>query len=196
MTTFQDKSSGLKFSFSENWTALIQFDEHPDVIKFAKGLSCVDFVGVLSENKLVLIETKNFKNRPVEERQSIFEKLGSRNESPVVDEVAKNMKDFVVFVSHISQKEDFGKGKIWKEYRASLLEKEVVCVLWLELDNVLTNNVQKTRMYAACGILTDLFQKELIWLAPAKNVFVASQSNQHTNPFGENLRVSFLRNAK
>ena len=192
MTIFKDKSSGLEYVFSEIWSDLIQFDEHSDVKKFANGLSCVDFAGLFQKNKLVLIEAKNFKNRPSTEHQSIFERLGSKEGSPVANEVAEKMKDFVVFVSHISQTWTVKEVSFWENMRQYLLEKEIVCVLWLETDNAKYEGVAGKRTFAAKGVVSDFLQKKLAWLAEPRNVFIASQTNQYTNPFGENLKVSFL----
>ncbi len=192
MTTFQDKSSGLQFDFSENWSDLTQFDENPDVKKFAKGLSCIDFAGLFSKNKLVLIEAKNFKNRPASEHQSIFERLGSKEGSPLANEVAEKMKDFIVFVSHLSQTSTVSESEYWENLRGHLLEKEIMCVLWLETDNSKHEGAEGKQIFATKGILSDFLQKKLVWLADARNVFVASQTNQLTNPFGENLVVSVL----
>lgn len=102
------------------------------------------------------------------------------------------MKDFVVFVSHVCQKADVSAYETWNKFHKYLLQKEIVSVLWMESDNTQYTGVGGKRIFAAKGIVSDFLQKKLAWLAGARNVFVANEVNQLTNPFGDNLKVSFL----
>ncbi|MCB0521826.1 MAG: hypothetical protein H6577_05750 [Lewinellaceae bacterium] len=190
MEPFKDVSSGLQFVFSDSWSDVIQFDEHPDVIKHANGLSCIDFAGVFSGKKLVLIEAKNFKNRPSHQHHSIIERLGSKGVSPLADEIAVNMKDFVVFVTYLVQKAKTENGVFWDQMKANLFEKDITCVLWLETDLVY-DGMPRGRVLAARATTEDNLKRKLKWLTEKGNVFIASQSGPES--FIDNLHVSFLK---
>ena len=61
MKTFSE--SGLTFSFSKRWSVL-KYDEHRFYRYLSgSGFKGVDFIGILDENQLALIEVKNYKNR-------------------------------------------------------------------------------------------------------------------------------------
>ena len=61
MTTFSE--SGLTFKFSNRWRVL-KYDEHRFYRYLSgSGFKGVDFIGILDEKKLALIEVKNYKDR-------------------------------------------------------------------------------------------------------------------------------------
>ena len=61
MNTFIE--SGLTFSFSKRWKVL-KYDKHRFYRYLSgSGFKGVDFIGVLDEKQLVLIEVKNYKDR-------------------------------------------------------------------------------------------------------------------------------------
>lgn len=61
MTTFSE--SGIIFKFSDRWNVL-KYDEHRFYRYLSgSGFKGVDFIGILDENQLALIEVKNYKDR-------------------------------------------------------------------------------------------------------------------------------------
>ena len=188
---FQDKSSGLEFTFDENWSDLIQFDEDPDVKKFAEGLSSLDFLGVLSKNKIVMIEAKNFKNRPADQQDSIIQKLGSKNDSPLIRTIVENIKDALLFILYKSKKAETSDGLFWEELRKHLFGStmKIYCVLWFETPFEFEGK-SKGWMYVHKAVMEDMLKEKLRFLTSKQRIMIV---NQLHNPFDPHLQVSFLK---
>jgi len=153
-TTFQE--SDLTFQFSQNWV-IKKFDNHKYYrILSGYGLKGVDFIGILNQTTLVLIEVKNYRWRKESPKApDISDILG--NQPPLIDAFAYKIEDTILAINtvhkYLLRKWTFrlnqfiwkyvpihwftnGEWAFWERCHQILLnnKKEVHYVLWLNTD--------------------------------------------------------------
>lgn len=176
--TLVDKSSGLQFEFDdEHWQLFEQYDTHSDVKKAgAKGLSCLDIIGIHQNKRIFLIECKNFKNRPPEESEKIEQRLlmDINKNVPIAEEFLQNIKDSLLFLHFYSPRL---QQEHWSECKSYLLDsqKEIHLVLWLELDHSYPK-IPKGRISLIKEIIRSAIVKKTRWLTTDSKVLVAGFS--------------------
>lgn len=151
MTTFRE--SNILFQFDENWT-IIQYDQH----NYYKGLSGaglkgVDFVGMYKDEKLLLMEVKNYrivneqrKEIPIKILLEQPEILVKTMTTKVVDSI-RGIKAIHQYFSRkwlyrllqpllLRQNNQAGKWRFWARIHHLLQQPENVEILfWLEMSD-------------------------------------------------------------
>lgn len=189
------EESSLKFLFDESvWNEIIQFDTHQDYEKmkkhvgnlsisdkdgnvFACGVKGVDFLGIYSGNKLYLIEVKNLKGY-MEESEERLKNSGEK----LMTEIAFKVKDTLscIIGGYRTSNKDF-----WRKVMECILDekKEIVVVLWLELDKMKasTSTRRSNRAKKSKNAIFDYQQKlrsKLRWIiSKRKNVKILNIEN-------------------
>jgi|GEM_PF-3898614 hypothetical protein len=176
--TLLDKASGLQFEWDDEvWQFFESYDAHTDVRgAAAKGLSCIDIIGIHQERRIFLIEAKNFKNRLPEEVVQIEQRLlkDDREVIPIAEEFLQNVKDSLLFLHFYSarlQQDSWGQCKSF----LTNSDKEIFVVLWLELD-IAYPNIPKGRISLVKEIIRSTIVKKLRWLTSESKVLVAGFS--------------------
>ena len=167
MTTFSE--SGLTFKFSKRWKVL-KYDEHRFYRYLSgSGFKGVDFIGILDEKKLALIEVKNYRDRY--ERDKVDPTEGLLNDpATYAVQFAHKFKDTFQLISIIRK---YYQRRWWFRQPRNLLlrliprrfllrfdwgfwnlaiqlidenNEKVLIVLWLELNEELsTGKIEKAR---------------------------------------------------
>jgi hypothetical protein len=185
----------LQFDFDPTWTELVKYDEHEAIRKASgKHLTCIDFLGILDNDKVVLIEVKNYKNRPPIQYASIVAKLSPDSQStedkeaPLIKTIVKNVRDSLLFITFFSKRNQVADAPYWAGMKQKLEDavNQIHVVLWLELETSYPNLPAKTLLVAKNAILNKLAQR-LSWLT--RNVVVADILH---NPFQPSLSVKTL----
>ena len=171
--TLKTEDEKLIFTFdSTRWSLVKAYDTLKDVNAFSD--SKVDFIGVLDENKVFLIEVKNLRNRPPNASDGIIKKLqvdedskyDSKNQ-PIIKEMLDCVKDSLLFMT-LHQRYETVESDLWIKLQSFLTNKEVkiVIILCLEMDNeylpkidsqklkVIRNTIEK-RLKAVFSRITD-----------------------------------------
>lgn len=144
----------LEFSFDGNiWQEIIKFDEHTDYLNMLKigslqnldkdgnivltcGIKAIDFLGIYKDEKLFLIEVKDFKNHRIESK----DRLKNSGEN-LMTEIAYKVKDSLACIigAQINSTND---KDLWKKASNFLIgeKKDIIVILWLELDSIGTTS--------------------------------------------------------
>jgi len=201
-TTFQE--SDLTFQFSPNWV-IKKFDDHKYYrILSGYGLKGVDFIGILNQQTLVLIEIKNYRRRKASPKApDISDILG--NKPPLTEAFAYKIEDTILAINtvhkYLLRKWGFrinqfiwkylpihwftnGEWAFWERCHQILLNKKKVhYVLWLNTDDEYEEmNAPKV------AALPDHLQKTIndYFSEDDSPIFVCNNSN---NPYKADLKV-------
>jgi len=198
--------SNLQFEFDARRWVVKKYDSH----RYYKGLSsvglkAVDFIGLLDWETVVLIEVKNYRDRPERERPRIIQKIAGKKPR-VVKSFTKKVEDTMRAIDIIGQYlqrkrlyrmlQPYLAYRIWQGVaqrdwifwtlaNRAIERQKVVLVLWLELseqyDGLPADYMEKVRTY-----LAGRASKHLTAIAP--KVIVADTLS---HPFSDTLSVTF-----
>jgi hypothetical protein len=183
------EESRMIFDFSAtSWSYLMQYDKETDFDKIKNAISgtkAVDFIGVLHQNTLCIIEVKNFRGSRIENKPRV------ENGDDSLDlEVALKVRDtcagIVGAAKNSTHRQDF-----WQTYLSFFQrdEKRVEVILWLEEDkDPRPVSIQEKRKKSQGGTLNQNLKKRLKWLTPY--VFVNSIAE---NNLSNALNVAFMQ---
>lgn len=126
------KESDLVFHFDTTWIVQ-KYDEHPFYQAMSgKGLSAVDFVGIQQSGKLLLMEVKNYRNRPEREVQRTFEKL--KGTKPLIAAVLmEKATETIIGIQAIST---YLHQKWWYHFIFRVLDRPIFCKYLLQFDRL------------------------------------------------------------
>jgi hypothetical protein len=183
-----EKESGMRFLFDdEKWSLLIKYDEQTDYKKILNAVhetKAVDFMGILNNEILSLIEVKNFRGHRIENKPRL-----DGTDDPLEVEIAQKVRDTIAGIVGAARNSTHLREN-WVKYCDFLLSqnKKTHVILWLEEDEIPLSNITRTkRERARGGTLTQRLKQKMNWLTP--NVLV---SNITDNPYSESLKVEFL----
>jgi hypothetical protein len=180
------EESGIRFDFDDTfWSWLCKYDEETDYKKIKiEYTKAVDFIGILNQRSLVLIEVKNFKGHRIANKPRT-----ENGEDSVELEVAQKFRDtFSGIIGGVRSSTHHTER--WKNYLSRLANRqcEVHTVLWFEEDKpILPSSVQAKRIKAKGGTYTDILKTKMNWLNC--HVLVVDSSN---HPYNDSLTVEFL----
>lgn len=154
MTIFDE--GNLRFQFGERWQ-VIKLDDS-DVyrmgIEHIDGTKAVDFVGILDEQEIYLIEVKDFRGHRIENKNRVLK-------GELLIEVAQKVRDSVACIVATSRthNEPFWNlvNQLFRDAR-----KQLRIVLWFESDQS-PHFRQQSRIKAAMRIGT--LNENLRWLS-------------------------------
>ncbi len=155
MSRFAEGS--LEFDFGNKWR-VVKLDEHRDYrdrIGKLESTKAVDFLGILDEQELYLIEVKDFRGHRIETKDRL-----SKGELPI--EVAQKVRDSlacIVGAYHTSSEPEY-----WQPYARLLCHRDrgIKIVLWLENDPLPSH--RRARQKAKASISGNVFKQKLTWL--------------------------------
>lgn len=161
----------LRFDFGDSWT-VEKYDDHRDYRKKIgklDGTRAIDFVGVLDERELFLIEVKDLRGFRIENKGRVEQGL-------LALEVAFKVRDTLsgLVAAHRRSSEP----ETWEPYVRTLSQpqRRLSVVLWLEEDRP-AGKVRSQREAAARGTLTQILKKRLRWLTT--KVAVVDRDGSH-----------------
>lgn len=185
MTIFNE--SDLQFKFSDKWW-IVQYDNLIDYKKLndaIEGSKAVDFIGVLNNNTLALIEVKNFRGHRIETKPRVH-----GGDDPIELEVARKVRDTLAGIVAASRHSTHLKAE-WRKVLDIFknTNKNIEVILWLEEDlpPQYSATLRDKKMQARGGTLTKRLQQKLEWLT--QRVFVCNISE---NDYKDTLMVSYL----
>jgi hypothetical protein len=170
------EESRLIFQFNDDWTDIIEFDKELEMRQCSHMASLIDFIGVLQNDNLWLIEVKNASGYMSENSN----KLGGKD--PVLSKtIALNVKDSLALIvgrGHTS----VTKKEYWERISKLLTDnsKHINVLLWLEMDTL-----PRPQLLNILSVMKNQLSRKLNWLTP--NVFVADINN--INPLKDILTV-------
>lgn len=128
MKTFTE--SGLNFQFSDRWKVL-KYDEHRFYRYLSgSGFKGVDFIGILDEKQVVLIEVKNYKDRyATDETDPTADLLN--NPEMYAEKYAQKFQDTFQLIDIIRK---YFKRKWWFRHLRSMLLRFIPRRLLLRFD--------------------------------------------------------------
>ena len=180
--------SNIRFIFDGNqWSHLLKYDEQTDYKKIGNaitGTKAVDFIGILNNEILTLIEVKNFRGFRIENKSRTDLK-----EDSLDLEVAQKVRDTLSGILGAARHSTHLKEQ-WNEYVKFILNnhKSVHVILWLEEDlPPQPNFILQKRMKSRDGNLTNTLKQKLNWLTSHVSVVNASYF-----PYSSSLTVSLL----
>ncbi len=152
------KESGLQFRFDRDRWQIRKYDDHPYFQGFSGvGLKGVDFIGVLDDEKVFLMEVKNYKLHSGNQRTREIEQSLAAPQL-IIDSVEQKFEDtlsglraihtyylrkekrFWVWLgtllqAYIRRKKQVGEGAFWKKAGSLANENlQLQLVLWLEVE--------------------------------------------------------------
>lgn len=156
----------LRFQFGPSWT-VEKYDDHRDFlqkIRTLQGTKAVDFVSVLGEADIYLIEVKDLRGHRIENKARI-------SDGQLALEVALKVRDTLSGL--IGASRTSSEPEVWDTSVEALLDRRraLRVVLWLEED---PTRQQAMVQRAQMSVLVDLLKKRLRWLTT--KVFVLNQA--------------------
>lgn len=174
------EESRLKFLFEEEWTHIVQFDEHTDYQKLKAHLNetkGVDFLGILNK-QVYFFEVKNFKDYRIENK----DRLTNAGET-LMQEVAQKVRDSLACIVSGSLNSTNDQS-FWSDILSSITNGEPIkVILWLETDNLeptptTRGRSRNQREEVNISDLQRKLQSKLKWLTPTRgNVLILNQNN-------------------
>ena len=162
-----ETESNMRFLFdNEKWSLLIKYDEQTDYKKILNAVhatKAVDFIGILNNEILSLIEVKNFRGHRIENKP----RLGGTDD-PLELEVAQKVRDTIAGIIGAARNSTHLQEN-WTKYSNFLLHQKKIIhvILWLEEDNILLPTVMRTkRERARGGTLIQRLRQNMNWLTP------------------------------
>ena len=172
---------------TSRWSAVIKYDEQTDYKKIKDAIEKtkgVDFIGILDNEILSLMEVKSFRGHRIETKYRL-----EGVEDSLDLETAQKFRDTIVGIIGAARNSTHLREN-WTTYTRFLLnsKKKIHVVLWLEKDeDTKSPNLRIKRDNARGGNLTRRLRQKMNWLT--SNVFV---SDINDNPYSTSLKVAFL----
>lgn len=156
------EEGALAFEFGERWE-IFKLDEHSDYrerIGKIEGTKAVDFLGILDERELYLIEVKDFRQHRIETRDRLLT-------GELAIEIAQKVRDSLAGI--IGAYRTSSVSSHWQPYARLLHDTRatIKVVVWLEYD-LPPHPVPRKKALASVG--TNVFKQKLKWLT--SQVFV------------------------
>lgn len=147
----------LAFDFSDSWR-ILKLDEHRDYrerIARLEGTKAVDFLSILDEQELYLIEVKDFRGHKIETRDRLLT-------GELSIEVAQKVRDSLACI--IGAFRTSSEPEFWQPYATLLCNRgrTIKIVLWLEND--LPPPHLRLRQKFMASISGNVFKQKLTWL--------------------------------
>jgi hypothetical protein len=185
--TFEE--SDIRFDFNDaHWSQFCKYDEQTDYKKIKIELTkAVDFIGILNQHTLVLMEVKNFKGHRIENKPRT-----ENGDDPIELEVAQKFRDTLAGIIG-GVRSSTHHAERWANYLNLIAnrQRDIHAVLWLEEDKpILPPSVQMRRIKAKGGTYTDVLKTKMDWLNCRALVVDAT-----CNPYEGSLSVQFLPTA-
>jgi hypothetical protein len=182
------QEDNLLFKFNDEfWSCVLKYDDKDDkgrpmlaeylnVYKATFGCKAVDFIGILEQKNLVLIEIKDFRNNETTNKVRVIS-------GELSTEIATKVRDTIAAIVGANRTSETRESDCFKQYFSLLasLKKEIYVVLWCE------GEFSKQFKAANYNQIKDLKEK-LSWLT--KRVYV---SNRADNTLAEYLTVDYLK---
>jgi hypothetical protein len=185
--TLTSEDGKLRFEFdTTRWTLIKAYDILHDVQKFSD--SKVDFIGLLDNDKLVLIEVKNFRNRPYTASDNLVKKLQPDDQSkhdpknqPVIKEVVDSVKDSLLFMA-LSPRYTVADTALWTQFQQLLIESKtkIFTIFCLETDADYLPKVDAKKLAVYKGLMMKRLKASLYNLCT--DVFIVDSSNHMMPP--------------
>ncbi len=185
----------LAFEFGDRWR-VFKLDEHRDYrerIGKLDGTKAVDFIGILDDFQLYLIEVKDFRSHRIENKNRFLKgKLPEcqliegkcqllKGELPLSVEFAQKVRDSVACI--IGAYHTSSEPEHWAPYAKLLYERKIRVILWLEYElPIHPSHRNKVKAFLS----PKFFKQKIKWLT--SHVYVESM-DQHTLP---DIKVSNL----
>lgn len=199
--------SGLDFTFFPQRWIVKKYDSHRFYTGLSgAGLKAVDFIGLLNRETLVLLEVKNYRDRPERELPRILEKIGEEKlkvKQSFTGKVRDTVQGIFVIEEFLQRKwlyrlvsplllrhrflHRWAKADwiFWTLAAEAVRQKKLVLVLWLELDASYTGLSDSYIKTLRSNLAVSLTQQ----LADlTTEVFVTETIN---HPFEDSLVVTF-----
>lgn len=159
----------LAFEFGDRWQ-VFKLDEHPDYrerIGRLEGAKAVDFLAILDERELYLIEVKDFRGYRIENRDRLLK-------GELAIEVAQKVRDSLACI--IGAYRTSTLSEHWEPYLSFLCDRHgsIKIALWLEED--LPPPHPRLRQKAKASVETKVFKQKLTWLT--RRVLVCGGSRE------------------
>ncbi len=181
------QEDNLLFKFSDkHWSCVLKYDERderrrPILSEYRKlhdstGAKAVDFMGILEQRFLVLLEIKDFRSHETENKVRVIS-------GELSTEIATKVRDTIAAIVGANRTSETKESDCFKQYFSLLasLKKEIYVILWCE------GEFSKQFKAANYNQIKELKEK-LSWLT--KKVYV---SNRADNNFAEYLTVDYLQ---
>ena len=156
MPRFEEGS--LAFDFDDEWR-ILKLDEHRDyrqqIERLVEGTKAVDFLGILNERELYLIEVKDFRGHRIETRDRLL-----KGELPI--EVAQKVRDSLACI--IGAFRTSSEPEFWQPYAMLLCNRDSTIKIALWLENDLPPPHPRLRQKARASISSNVFKQKLTWL--------------------------------
>ena len=181
------QEDNLLFKFKDEfWSCVLKYDERdeqrrPILSEYKKlhdstGAKAVDFIGILEQKNLVLIEIKDFRGNEIANKVRVIS-------GELSIEIATKVRDTIAAIVGANRTSETRESTCFKQYFSLLasLKKEIYVVLWCE--------GEFTKQFKANNYnqIKDLKTK-LSWLT--KKVYV---SHRLDNNLAEYLTVDYLK---
>ena len=180
--TLTSEDGKLHFEFNTTrWSLVEAYDILPDVQKFSD--SKVDFIGLLDNDKVFLIEVKNFRNRPQAASDNLVKKLQPDDQSqydpknqPVIKEVVESVKDSLLFMA-LSPRYSVENIELWTQLQQLLTKPntKVFTVFCLETDAYYLPKVDAKKLVIYKGLMMKRLKASLNNLCT--DVFIVDSTN-------------------
>ncbi len=164
MTRF--KEGFLDFIFGERWQ-ILKLDEHKDYrlrIGKLENTKAVDFIGILDQEELYLIEVKDLRGDRIANKDRLLK-------GQLAIEIAQKVKDSVACI--VGAYRTSSTPQDWEPYLKILAnkKKKIRVVLWLEHD---LPSHYPSRKKVTSSVRIQIFKQKLTWLT--SQVLVCSNS--------------------
>ncbi len=179
--------SNILFQFDDRHWHIVKFDMHKDYHKISNAISetkAIDFLGILREEKVVMLEIKSFRNHRIENKDRL-----ETGANFLTTEIAQKVRDSIAAIVGASRNST-NDLPFWKKTSALLQnsERDIFVIAWVEEDIV---PIYKSKLAKSkTSVNVSLLKNKLKWLTP----FVLVCNTKHP-PLIEGLSVSFLPGA-
>ena len=180
--TLTSEDGKLYFEFdTTRWSLVEAYDTLPDVQKFSD--SKIDFIGLLDNDKLFLIEVKNFRNRPQAASDNLVKKLQPDDQSkydpknqPVIKEVVESVKDSLLFMA-LSSRYVVENSTLWTQFQQLLMESntKIFTIFCLETDADYLPKIDAQKLTIYKGLMMKRLKASLNNLCT--DVFIVDSTN-------------------
>jgi hypothetical protein len=181
------QEDNLLFKFKGNWSCVLKYDVRddkgrPELAEYRKlhdattGAKAVDFIGILEQKNLILIEVKDFRQHEIENSDRVVT-------GQLATEVATKVRDTIAAIVGANRISTTKESDCFKNYFSLLgnLKKEIYIVLWCEGE---FSNQFKFANYNGVKLL----KEKLSWLT--NKVFILNRAD---NKLEEYLTADYLK---
>lgn len=179
----EDIESRSKFEFSDDWKFVIKYDDSADHKKIkdaVQNTKAVDFIGILGEDRLVLIEVKNYRGSDQKFRADIGSQI-------YLQDILQKFRDSITGIV-IGAMDSTNNQAFFKDCLDILLDKTkyIEAMLWLEPSSISAKMDKK--MEAKTQKFRTSFKKGMRkWLSCKVTI-----ANKEDNPYQNFLTVEFI----